>query len=409
MATHHGCFLEVWLDGVPLPDIKGRALSVDVEERCDGLSSCRLALDMAPTPDGDWDAIADRRFDLLRRVTIAFGVGEMDGPEPDEWVVVFDGYITAAEAVFGGGRVPDSALEITGLDASCLLHIEERTRSWSGQSDAEMVEQIYHQYGFRTEDDGRYQPPPIDRETPQRDLERAPLIQRGTDAEFIRMVARRNGFEHYVEPALEPVQESAEACPAMIGHFHLPRVSAEQGVPTQPALTLLPIETPSLIEFRARWDSQGPTEVRAAHIDERTRRIRSTTIDSPGFARHGERTRATILAERLPDILGSPQGIRAVGLQSADVPHDEQDLEGLAGARFAEADWLVTGSGVVQGARYPAVLRARRPVSLRGAGAMLDGEWYVRMARHRWLRDSDTRRYEIDVDLARNALNGVGG
>ncbi|MND01437.1 hypothetical protein D3C83_204280 [compost metagenome] len=63
---------------------------------------------------------------------------------------------------------------------------------------------------------------------------------------------------------------------------------------------------------------------------------------------------------------------------------------------------------MVEGLRYPSVLRPRRPVEMFGAGKLLDGTWYVRGLRHRWERDAVVKRYEIDVDLVKNALGGMG-
>jgi hypothetical protein len=147
--------------------------------------------------------------------------------------------------------------------------------------------------------------------------------------------------------------------------------------------------------------------VAGAHIDEGTRRVRSTRLDKTRLQRMGSTTRADILAQRLAAVLPSRPGVQAVGRQIVDVPWDQRELDNLAWADLRDADWLACARGVVDGLRYPAILRARRPVDVTGAGKLLDGRWYVRGARHRWIRDRISKRYEVDVDLARNALNGV--
>ncbi|RYZ31927.1 MAG: hypothetical protein EOO72_16075, partial [Myxococcaceae bacterium] len=147
MAEQRAAFLQLWIDGQPMTDARGRVTRLEVDERTDDASSFHLSLDMAPTDAGDWDALADGRFALLKRVTISFGLGAPDSEAPDVQEVVFDGYITAVEPYFGPSRVPDSSLEVYGLDASCLMHLEERTRSFSGLSDAGIVRQVYGEYG----------------------------------------------------------------------------------------------------------------------------------------------------------------------------------------------------------------------------------------------------------------------
>jgi hypothetical protein len=100
--------------------------------------------------------------------------------------------------------------------------------------------------------------------------------------------------------------------------------------------------------------------------------------------------------------------LKGVGLQHADVPHDAAEVDNLAWSDYLAADWLAEATGTVQGLRYPVVLRARRPIDMTGAGKLMDGTWYVKTARHRWLWDDELVKYEIDVELARDALNGVG-
>lgn len=394
MAKQRQAFLELWVDGVKVDDAMGRVLRLEVDERSDDASSFHLSVDMAPTDAGDWDALSDPRFRLLRRVTIGFGLGEPDDAAPATVDVVFDGYTTAVEPIFGASRVPDSSLELYGLDASCLMHFEERMRAFSGLSDAGIVRQIYTEYGFALD---------VEDTAPVRDETRGVVLQRGTDAELIRMLARRNGFEAYVERPPGPVGAGASAAREMKGHFHLPRA----GAPPQPDLTLMPAATPSLISLRARWESHRPTELRGAHVDERTRRIRSTTVMQSRIKKLGSTTRADVLAARMGAILPRRPKTTGVGLQVADVPHDAQEVDNLAWSDFREADWLAEANGVVQALRYPNIVRSRRPVGISGAGKLMDGVWYVRNARHRWSWDEAQPRYEVDVDLSRNALNEV--
>ncbi|MCC9186583.1 hypothetical protein, partial [Mycolicibacterium mageritense] len=125
--------LQVWLDGVAVALRAGSVLALDVEERSDEASSARIMLDLTPvggsSKPGDWDALeygpfaAERgvpAFRLLSRVAVAFGF-EAGADETAITATVFDGYVTAVEPVIGRGRVPDSYLVLTCLDASCLM------------------------------------------------------------------------------------------------------------------------------------------------------------------------------------------------------------------------------------------------------------------------------------------------
>lgn len=394
MATQNEVWLTMWIDGKPYDEAVSRILSLEIDERSEEASSFHLSLDMAPVT-GDWDLLADGRFALLHKVVFELGIGPVGADAPTARTTLFQGYIVGVSPCFGAARVPDSSLELFGLDASCLMHLDERTRTWSGMSDADIVRTIYESYGFSTD---------VTATAPPRSPERGPLVQRGTDAELIRWLARRNGFEAYVERGDAPLAPGAASGREIVGHFHPPRVDQAP----QPGLSLTPRETPTLLEMSVRWESHRPTAVVGAHIDERTRRVRTTRVEKPRYQRMGSTSRADILKKRLAEVLPSRPGVEAVSRQIVDVPYDQRELENLAWADYRDADWLAVAGGIVDGLRYPAIVRARRPVDVTGAGKLLDGRWYVRGARHRWIRDSVTKRYEVDVDLARNALNGVG-
>lgn len=398
MPGQFEAFVTMWVDGVPYEEVTDRVLSFEVEERSCDASTFQVSLDMTPG-GGDWDLLADGRFALLHQITLEIGLGESGASAPTEKARLLQGYVTAVEPRMGPGRVPDSELVLSGLDAFGLMHMEERTRTWSDVTDADIVRTVFESYGMTAD---------VMATGPVRSSTRGPLVQRGTDAELVRWLARRVGFECYAEAA------NADSAPLVglgkdvVGHFHPPRVNA----PLQPFLTLFPDETPNVLSFSARWESHQPTVVLAAHVDELTRRIRSSRTTAPRRPRMGATSRADILAKRLPVVLpahpdpGRPVEASVRAFQ--DVPFDAVEVENLAAAEFERADWLVSAQAEVEGLRYPKVLRARRPLAVTGAGKLLDGNWYVRTARHTWVRDAETKKYRIHVDLARDALNGVG-
>ena len=422
-------YLKLWLDGVAVESLAGSVLALEVEERADEASSARLVLDLSPIGDGtgagDWDALeygpfADERgvpsFRLLSRVCVELGFEAADD-DPAVKATVFDGYVTAVEPVIGRNRVPDSYLVLSCLDATCLMHLETVTRTWEGLTDAKIAGEIFTKYGFAntpgdTIEDGGV----------SRDAILPGLVQRGTDAEFLRMLARRNGFEWYVEPAGE-VHPGTHPGQDVVGHFHSPRV----GIEPQPVLALFPRLAPTLQTFRARFDSHQPTRVRSWHIDERSRALQFVDLEDTDLVRMGTQSRADVLAERLGAIqpvkagaatAGPPSGAGSLpatlDIASGNVPSSSVELGNLARATLRAADWFVTGTGTVQSDRYPAVVRPRRPVTVSGAGHLLDGLWYVQGVRHRWgvdpadpEREQRIRRYEADVTVVRNALGGA--
>lgn len=384
-------FVSVWFDGAAMTDFDDRVRSVEVVERAHGASSFRIAMSMAPSDsDTSWPLIDDPRFELMRRVTIAFGIGPYRSVEPTTTAIALDGYITSVEPYYGPHRVPDSTLEIAGLDASCLMHLEARVREWHGQTDAAVVRDIYESYGFATE---------VPDTAPTRHAATSSLLQRTTDAEFVRMLARRNGFEAFVEAADRPVEQGDHPGKAVVGHFHAPRL----GLAPQPALALAPRSHPSLIELRARWDSHRPTTIVSRFIDPHSRRIHTATHSSPKLTKLGAKGRIDLLRPKLA-ALARGATLEPIALQHERVPHHRTEVDSFAFADYVDSNWLAEATGKVQGLRYGAVVRARRPVTITGAGGLVDGPWYVRSAAHTWTRNQPTHSYEIDLDLARNAL-----
>ncbi len=408
--TQQGAEFRVWIDGEEEKRLAGHVLRVEVEENTDEMSSFCLEVDMAPVKD-DWDRLADKRFDLLRRVTIAFVVGPPAGGERKE-AVLFDGYVTMMEPSFSRDRVPHSTLKLSGLDAACLMHLGTRTRPWHGKTDTEIAKAIYEEYGFAVPAEA------FDDTAATRQEPRASLIQRGTDAEFIRHLARRNGYEAYVERR-DAAVTATEKLTNVAGHFRLPKPDLDP----QEALTMFPSSTPSVIEMDVRWESHRPTVVKSAHIDLFSRRVKSTAVDTPEprYHREGGESRHELLARRLAEVLPNrefpedsrpeeeraAEPIQSVGLQYASTPHDEEEVERLAWSQFRDADWFAEASVLVDGLRYPEILRARRPIDLGGAGKRLDGRWYVRRARHEIVWAAKTHRYQVDVSMVRNTVGVV--
>jgi len=420
--------LRLWLDGTPLDRLGDWVLQLEVEERCDEASSLRLTVDMSPIqgslPAGDWDVLEHGAFGtdnqipdfrLLRRVTVQFGLQSDLPGEAEISATVFDGYITAVEPVFGEARVPDSRLVLTGVDASCLMHFETVTRTWTDVTDVAIAKEIFTKYGFGVVDPGSAAATLEDGGL-GRTGTRGVLVQRATDAEFLRMLARRNGFEVYVAPGQGAVRAGPHPADTVLGHFHPARVEP----PEQPELALFPRDTPTLLAFRARYDSHQPTRILGWHIDEQTRLLRRADISDPGYRRMGSHSRADVLTERLAAIqpvrrAASAHPLQSVDVQTGEVPQSDAELAALARAELRLIDWFAVGSGTVLCERYPAIVRCGRPVPLSGAGHLLDGSWYVTAVRHRWGVDPDepdaeqsVRRYEADLTLVRNALGGAG-
>jgi len=68
----------------------------------------------------------------------------------------------------------------TGTDAMCLMHLSTATREWYGLRDSDIAAELFGKYGFASGPDS------IEATAPVREQSRASMVQRGTDAQFLR-------------------------------------------------------------------------------------------------------------------------------------------------------------------------------------------------------------------------------
>ena len=104
-------------------------------------------------------------------------------------VPVFDGYITAANLNLTS-EPGGTTLEITAMDTSVLMSLEEKVATWPDMSDSDIAQQIVSTYGVQLQSDST--------STVHQENDTT-VIQRGSDIQFVRDLALRNGLEFYFE------------------------------------------------------------------------------------------------------------------------------------------------------------------------------------------------------------------
>src|SRR6266516_695038 len=176
------------IDDLPAPGGVLEAVQrLEVEEALDRASVFRIRLAIGSTPEGDWSVLSDDLFRPLVPVAVRVDAGTGLG-EP-----LIRGYVTSSRAVFepDPGR---SFLEVTGMDATVRMNLEEKVRTWADLSDGDIATMIFAEYGLV---------PEVTSTSPYRLELETTTIQRGTDARFLRRLAARNGFTFLVD--LDPV------------------------------------------------------------------------------------------------------------------------------------------------------------------------------------------------------------
>jgi phage protein D len=364
----------------------GAVKSLTVAESTATSGSLRLRMRIDLGDDSAWSLLEDERLDLFRKIKVSIGftsgqglagtLGGMLGGN-DRLAPVFEGYITAMAPSFDS-QPDQSFLEVQALDTGVLMSLEEKTAMWPNLADSNIVRQILSSYGVRTEIAA----------TPTTHTENETTVtQRGTDIQFVRELAQRNGAEFYFETD----QKSGE----VTAFFRPPELD---GTP-QPDLAIRFGAESNLRSFAVRLTGQRPLSVKVQQMDIRAN---SANTGQAGDLKH-TRLGAADLQDLVAGTLGGlvvPQDAQAQMLLLGPPTSDPTELRTLAQAMRDNAGWCVTAQGEINSEAYQAVLRPHRLVLVKGAGKPFSGKYYVTRVVHELHNDGG---YVQRFEAVRNA------
>jgi phage protein D len=284
-------------------------------------------------------------------------------------VPLINAYVIGTSGEFSN-QPGHSVFDVVAMDATVLMNLEEKVRAWPDMTDSDIAAAIFGDYGFT---------PQVKQTQPSRQEVDYITTQRGTDIQFLRYLARRNGYEVYVET--NPASGDVE------GHFHPPQLDQ----PPQTALTVNMGETTNVNTFKARFDMLRPTFAQVTGLDIETQSEQPAQIESQALTGLGGES--TLSSDRPRRVLLSQTGLAQTG-----------ELQTYAQAVVDRSAWTITAEGELNTAAYNGVLRAKRPVNVRGAGRQFSGTYYVERVLHTFTGEGYTQKFS----LRRNALGLTG-
>src|SRR3954451_5567970 len=235
-------------------DFYGDVVSLTVEESTTVAGTLHLQIALRLQDDGTWTYLDDDRLALFNAIAVKVGftdgggilaaVGSLlgGGDSNDGLKTVFDGYITDVNVQLGS-EPDDAFINISGMDASVLMSVEEKVAVWPDMSDSDIVRQIVvSTYDIPLQSDPTAT---VHQETD------TTIIQRGTDIQFVRDLAQKNGMEFYFE---------TDDSGTLTASFRAPHLS---GTP-QPDLAIQFGDQSNLKKFSAHLSGQRPLNVKAA-------------------------------------------------------------------------------------------------------------------------------------------------
>lgn len=366
-------------------------LSIDVPAA--DAATVRLRLAIAVNDDGEWTYLDDDRLSLFSPVEIRLGYQEgeglagalgglLGGGGNDGLIPVFTGFVHGVDVQIGS--VPgQSQIDVSLTDTSLLMGLEDRIAVWTDVSDSEVIERIAGAYADNTEVDST--------ETVHAE-DGSVLVQRGTDLQFVRMLARRNGLEFAFETDAASSNVTAIAT--------LPQLD---GTP-QPDLAVLFGDQSNLASFHVRVDGRLPLNVDVSQVDISTKSANSAQVSDISLNLLGADDLGALAAGDI-DALAPPQTATSQLMLLGPPTSDSTELTALAQSVRDTAGWFMTATGEINCDAYGAVLQPRRTVLVKGAGSLYSGTYYVTGVTHRITSDG---RYRQTFEAKRNAL-GLDG
>lgn len=359
---------QVLFDGTAAPPAFYEDITrLEVEENADLPDAVSLELPVTPR-DGELSWVADPRVAPYANLSVVVS-GPEGGPQ-----CVFDGYVLGHSVRVPAGPT-GATVDVRGQDASVLMGLTETVREWTGLSDADVAAAIFREYGITPAGDNSTESSPSHTE------DEHTLMQRASDIDFLRRLARRTGRWCRVVCADKPGRRT--------GYFATPGLGGDPVV----EIDLNDPDRRSTPVLDFRWDVARPTSVQARQAG-----LGESDTDQNGVDAGTSDSGLRLLADRsLADFAGRD---RTVILTA---PADTAELPQRAAGLLRESGWFASCEGTANLASLGRVLRVGDVVGVAGCGALLSGRWLVWSVRHR----IGDETHAMSFVLVRNAMGGA--
>jgi hypothetical protein len=357
--------VQLSVGGTPVPSaLYDAILEMEIEENADWPGTLLLRLPADRTSQGDLQFVGDGTFEPMTNITLSLTLSKPGATRQ----CVFDGYVLAWRLHLTRSST-SSTIDIRAQDASWLMNLDDHVVEWTGLTDGEVANAIFAGYGFAPA------PGNLAADSPSHLPDGHTLLQRATDLQFLRGLARRNG---------KLLRVGCTGTPGVrTGYFASPAVA---GPPTA-TISLVDQDRWTVENLDFEWDVTRPTQVTASQADLSQPAGAGTVLSaSSGLSQLDQRS--------YPGYLGRPSTLLLTA------PADVAELGQRGTAVLAESGFFVRCTGEADVDRIGAVLRAGDVVVIAGAGNLHSGRWLVWQVRHRFSLDG----WITGFTLVRNAM-----
>lgn len=319
---------------------------VEVRESDSDPTVLALRFSLKQLPNGEWSPIDGEHFEpgaeLAAEMAAPGGLAQR----------LFQGIITHVRPHFES--IPSNGyLEVLAMDAAVVLDAHERVASYPDSTDADAAAEILGRYNIQLDSEDT---------TARHDEDRMLLIQRGSDWQFLKRLARRNGFRVFFE--YDP-NKSAVVC-----SFKKPNIEG-----TAQADLIILQEGSNLVWVDLQQVLTGPVKHTGVAIDPIAKRL----VRGEGEAELADLGESNT-ADAIESALTGAGAEGAASLMRDPFPLDTA-ISAASNAATDAARFVIELRGELNPALYRGLLRARRPALIRGLGRRFSGIYYIQSVR----------------------------
>jgi len=364
----------------PDEGLYGDIVSLRVEENTITASTFHLQIALRLQDDGSWTYLDDDRFAIFNSAVVKIGFMDDASAALNGLETVFDGFITTAEVEIGSDP-EDAIFNISGMDTSVMMGLEDKIALWPNSTDSDIVRQIVASYGIAAQ---------IDQTATVHQEDDTTIVQRGTDIDFVRGLARKNGMEFFFETDDSGVLRAFFTAPQL------------DGTPQQD-LAIQFGDGSNLRSFSAHLNGLTPLNVKVAQIDIGANSPNVAQANEAQLAKLGDKDASALIGGQLDSRI-TPKDAQAQMLILGPPTSDAAEMQTIVQAVLDEASWFIDAHGEINSDAYQSVLRPHRLVLVKGAGTTYSGKYYVTKVVHEMNHEGDyiqrfeARRNARDLD-----------
>jgi phage protein D len=381
---------QVFFGGQAVDDsFYGDLNTLTVEENTSTASTFHMQILTRLQDDGSWLYLTEDWLTPFTQTSIKIGftgggglaaaLGSLIGSSggDDGLKSVFDGYVTDVQLRLSTQQ-GSNFIDVSGMDTSVLMGLEEKIAVWPNMSDSDIAQAIVSAYSGVTV--------VADPTTTVHQDTDTTVVQRGTDLQFVRDLAQRNGLEFYFQ---------TDDTGTISAYFQAPQVN---GTP-QPDLAMHFEDASNMRSFSAHLTSQRPLNVKSMQMDVTANSANVASVGTSSLAKLGDKDATALVGSALGPLV-TPSDAPAQMLVLGTPTSDQTEMQTVAQAVRDEAGWFIHAEGEINSDAYQNVLRPHGLVLVKGAGTPFSGKYYVTRVVH---TITSSGSYKQNFEARRNA------